>query len=172
LFHPADGALRPKGITSCTTAGLQGWLKQELSDILATRPKPVTAPTAEALTAVWTTWTTGLTNYPHLPAEPAEARMLLSLDNLAGHLTPAVVRWLFDHGIIPLYTPLGGSWLYMAESIPRIIERRAREGQHPQRPAEIIVRTPAQWPRASTERHLEKFRLQNSEVAVQERREG
>jgi hypothetical protein len=31
--------------------------------------------------------------------------MLLVLDNLAGHLTPAFVLWLFEHGIIPLYTP-------------------------------------------------------------------
>ena len=71
--------------------------------------------------------------------------MLLVLDNLAGHLTPAFVIWLFDHGIIPLYTPLGGSWLNMAESIQRIIERRALEGQHPQSPAEII-----EWLEAAT----------------------
>ena len=64
--------------------------------------------------------------------------MLLVLDNLAGHVSPAFVIWLFDHGIIPLYTPLGGSWLNMAESIQRIIERRALEGQHPESPAEII----------------------------------
>ena len=46
--------------------------------------------------------------------------------------------WLFDHGIIPLYTPLGGSWLNMAESIQRILERRALEGQQPENPTEII----------------------------------
>ena len=69
----------------------------------------------------------------------------LFLDNLAGHLTPAFVLWLFEHGIIPLYTPLGASWLNMAESIQRIIERRALEGQHPQSPAEII-----EWLEAAT----------------------
>ena len=38
---------------------------------------------------------------------------------------------------MPLYTPLGGSWLNMAESIQRILKRRALAGQHPQSPAEI-----------------------------------
>lgn len=138
LFRPADGQLRTKGITSCTNAVLHAWLKQELSDILAALPDPVTAPTPEAIRAVWSTWTAGLSSYPTLPAQPAAARMLLVLDNLAGHVSPAFVIWLFDHGIIPLYTPLGGSWLNMAESIQRIIERRALEGQHPESPAEII----------------------------------
>lgn len=42
-------------------------------------------------------------------------RMLLVLDNPAGHKTPAFVLWLYAHGIMPRYTPLGGSWLNMAE---------------------------------------------------------
>lgn len=145
LFRPADGQLCTKGITSCTNAVLHGWLKQELSAILSALPDPVTAPAMEAIQATWTTWTAGLTHYPTLPAEPVAARMLLVLDNLAGHRTPAFVLWLFEHGIIPLYTPLGGSWLNMAESIQRIIERRALEGQHPQSPAEII-----EWLEAAT----------------------
>ena len=45
-------------------------------------------------------------------------------DNLAGHKTPEMVLWLCRHGIMPLYTPLGGSWLNMAESIRRILKRR------------------------------------------------
>jgi hypothetical protein len=65
--------------------------------------------------------------------------MLLVWDNLAGHLTPSLVLWLFAHGILPLYTPLGGSWLNMAESVQRILKRRALEGQHPQTPEEIIT---------------------------------
>lgn len=145
LFRPANGQLRTKGVTSCTNAVLHGWLKQELSDILSALPDPVTAPTLEAIQATWATWTAELTGYPTLPAEPVAARMLLVLDNLAGHLTPAFVLWLFEHGIIPLYTPLGASWLNMAESIQRIIERRAVEGQHPQSPAEII-----EWLEAAT----------------------
>lgn len=44
---------------------------------------------------------------------------------------------MFAHGIMSLYTPLIGSWLNMAESMQRILKRRALEGQHPQTPAEI-----------------------------------
>lgn len=61
------------------------------------------------------------------------------MDNLAGHQTPEFVLWLFAHGIMPLYTPLSGSWLNMAESIQRILKRRALEGQHPHTPEEIIA---------------------------------
>jgi hypothetical protein len=53
------------------------------------------------------------------------------MDNLAGHLTARFVAWLFDRGIMPLYTPLSGSWLNMTESIQRILARRALEGQTP-----------------------------------------
>jgi hypothetical protein len=41
-----------------------------------------------------------------------------------------MVLWLCAHGIMPLYTPLGGSWLNMAESIQRILKGRALAGQH------------------------------------------
>ena len=60
------------------------------------------------------------------------------LDNLAGHKTPAWVQWCCEQGIALLYTPLGGSWLNMAESIQGIIERRALNGQHPATPEAII----------------------------------
>ena len=45
--------------------------------------------------------------------------------NLAGHLSINMVRWLLQRGILPLYTPLSGSWLNMAQSLQRIIVRRA-----------------------------------------------
>ena len=38
-----------------------------------------------------------------------------------------------------LYTPLGGSWLNMAESIQRILIRRALEGQNPETPEQIMA---------------------------------
>jgi hypothetical protein len=38
---------------------------------------------------------------------------------------------------MPLYTPVGGSWLNMAESIQRVLKRRALAGQHAHSPAEI-----------------------------------
>ncbi len=56
------------------------------------------------------------------------------LDNLIGHKTPALMLWLFTHGIMPLFTPLGGSWLNMAESIQRVLKRRALSGPHPTAP--------------------------------------
>jgi hypothetical protein len=64
--------------------------------------------------------------------------MRLALDNLAGYLTPAFVCWLLAQGILPRSTPLGGSWPNMAESIQRIVKRRALDGQHPTTTAEII----------------------------------
>jgi hypothetical protein len=50
-----------------------------------------------------------------------------------------MVLWLFSQGIMPLYTPLSGSWLNMTESVQRIVKRRALEGQHPQTAEEIIA---------------------------------
>jgi hypothetical protein len=65
--------------------------------------------------------------------KPAPAlRLLLVWDNLMGHLSYSMVRWLLQHGTLPPYTPLSGSWLNMAESLQRILVRRALSGQHPQ----------------------------------------
>jgi transposase len=58
-------------------------------------------------------------------------------DNLTGHKSAEMVVWLCQHGVMPLYTPLGGSWLNMAESIQRILKRRALAGQHPSSPVQI-----------------------------------
>ena len=49
-----------------------------------------------------------------------------------------MLDWLFQHGIMPLYTPLSGSWLNMAESMQRILVRRALSGQYPQTQEQII----------------------------------
>jgi hypothetical protein len=65
-------------------------------------------------------------------------RLVLVWDHLAGHLTDDLVDWLFDHGILPLDTPLSGSWLNMAESVQRMIVRRALSGQHPKSAQEVI----------------------------------
>jgi hypothetical protein len=50
-----------------------------------------------------------------------------------------MVRWLLPQGLLPLSTPLGGSWLQMAQSVQRIIVRRALSGQHPNTVGEIIT---------------------------------
>lgn len=73
-----------------------------------------------------------------LPAAAPPLRLLLVLDHLTGHYTLDFLCWLFAHGIMPLYTPLSGSYLNMAESIQRILKRRALDGQQPQSPQEII----------------------------------
>ena len=92
-----------------------------------------------AVRTVWERWQEGLTIKPTLLSELPPLQMLLVLDNLAGHKTPAFVCWLFAHGIMPLYTPLGGSWLNMAESIQRVLKRRALDGQHPSSTDQIIA---------------------------------
>jgi hypothetical protein len=137
LFHPADGTVRVEGATTCPNAILHPWLKRELTDILATLPEH--PPTAEQSRAVWERWQQGLKMKPTLLADLPPLRLLLVLDNLAGHKTPELVCWLFAHGVMPVYTPVGGSWLNMAESIQRILKRRALDGQHPTDPAEIIA---------------------------------
>ncbi len=138
LFHPADGRVRSEGVTSCPNAVLHPWLKRELADILAAMPDPPAEP-ATGWRAAWERWQEGLTVKPTLLSELPPLRMLLVLDNLAGHKTAAFVCWLFAHGVMPLYTPVGGSWLNMAESIQRVLKRRALDGQHPRDTAQIIA---------------------------------
>jgi len=116
---------------------LHAWLKRGLGDILAALPPAV--PSAARSRAEWERWRRGLKLPIGLPAELPPLRLLLVLDNLAGHKTPAFVLWLFAHGVMPVYTPLGGSWLNMSESIQRILKRRAVEGTHPGTPAEIMA---------------------------------
>jgi len=137
LLHPADGQVRIAGVTTCPNAVLHPWLQRELSTILATLPDH--PPTPQAARAAWDRWQQGLSVKPTLPAELPPLRLLLVLDNLAGHKTPALVLWLWAHGIMPLYTPLSGSWLNLAESIQRILKRRALAGQQPSTPAEILA---------------------------------
>jgi DDE superfamily endonuclease len=139
LFRPATGELRAKGVISATNAVLHPWLKAHLSEILSEiekkHPAASLPPEEERpLCARWKTWL-----WPHESAEGLPPlRILLVWDNLAGHLTPDLILWLLWHGVMPLYTPLGGSWLNMAESVQRIIVPRALAGQHPKTPQEII----------------------------------
>jgi hypothetical protein len=154
LFHPATGSLRAKGVISASNAVLHPWLKEQLTEILDTiekkQPAESLPPEEERpRCAQWKTWI-----WPYESAEGLPPlRILLVWDNLAGHLTLDLVRWLFHHGVMPLYTPLGGSWLNMAESIQRIIVPRALAGQHPQSPQDIIdwlEQTVAGWNRHPT----------------------
>jgi hypothetical protein len=153
LFHPASGAVRVKGVRRCPNAVLHPWLKTELTAILTDLPKPADEVSPEENRRCWERWQAGLSVRITLPAELPPLRLLLVLDNLTGHYTADFVRWLFAQGIMPLYTPLGGSWLNMAESIQRILKRRALAGQQPHSPEEIIAWLEAAargWNRAPT----------------------
>jgi DDE superfamily endonuclease len=151
FFHPATGQVRAQGVPSAPNAVLHPWLHAELEQVLAELPA-VTTPEAERLPlARWETWL-GRPPRTVLPA----LRLILIWDNRAGHLTPEMVLWLYHHGVLPLYTPLSGSWLNRAESLQRILKRRALDGQHPQTVEEIITdleETVAGWNAAPTPFH-------------------
>jgi len=152
LFHPTSGELRARGVKSCTNVVLHGWLKEELASIVAALP-PQPESSLEENRKLWESWQEGLQVKITLLENPPPLRMLLVMDNLAGHKTPEMVIWMFQHGIMPLYTPLSGSWLNMAESIQRIIKRRALECQHLETADEIMNRLEATvrgWNRAPT----------------------
>lgn len=137
LFHPATGMVRVTGVRSAPNAVLHPWLHAELTTILATLPAPAVLPPEENRRR-WERWQEGLSTRITLPPDLPPLRMLLIWDNLTGHYTVDLILWLFDHGIMPLFTPLAGSYLNMAESIQRILKHRALDGQHPKTPEEII----------------------------------
>jgi len=148
LFRPATGEVRAKGVAHAPNLVLHPWLRAELTEVLAGLPA-VTTPEAERPPlARWSTW---LGHEPREPLPPL--RLLLIWDNLAGHLSWPITGWLLRHGIMPLYTPLSGSWLNLAEAVQRIIVGRALAGHHPQSPAELIAwleDTVAGWNAAPT----------------------
>jgi hypothetical protein len=145
LFRPATGEVRAEPVDRAPNAVLHPWLERELTAILATGPTalpmsrwedwlPATAPP-------W--WAEGL---PPL-------RVLLIWDNLQGHHNWEFEQGCLNQGILPLFTPLGGSWLNLAESIQRILLRRALDGQHPQSSAAVkawLAATVRGWNAAPT----------------------
>ena len=131
--------MRVKGVTRSTNAVLHPWLKEQIGAILSALPPPHEGLTSQETRALWESWQEGLSARLVLPEALPPLRMLLILDNLAGHKSVPLVRWLLENGVMPLYTPVGGSWLNMAESVQRILTRRALEGQHPASGQEIIT---------------------------------
>src|SRR5215203_402626 len=124
LFHPATGQVRLQSATRCTNAVLHPWLRERLSEILAELPSSGSSQDVAATPAAWQVWQAGLTIPFTLPEDRPPLRLLLVWDNLTGHKTPDLVLWLCAHGVMPLYTPVGGSWLNMAESIERVLRAR------------------------------------------------
>jgi hypothetical protein len=129
--------VQAEAVTQATNAVLHPWLKAQLAAILAELP-PVTDPKAPG--RQWQEWGWSETEVARweTTAPLGPVRMVLIWDNLKGHTTPELVDWCVRQGIVPLYTPLGGSWLNMAESVQRIVVRRALWGQHPQSAAEVM----------------------------------
>ena len=134
LFHPATGAVRAQGVTQSTNAILHPWLCGALAQILAALPPPVVLAATCPLRALWAAW---LGRLPTDPLPPL--RLILVWDNLVGHTSAALQQWLTAQGILPLYTPLSGSWFNMAESVQRILVHRALEGHHPQSQDDLIT---------------------------------
>lgn len=102
---------------------------------------PALAPeltSGQAQRALWEAWQEGLNVRFTLLDELPPLRLLLVLDNLTGHKSAELVCWFMAHGIMPLYTPLAGSWLNMAESIQRILVHRTLSGQHPESAAQLM----------------------------------
>jgi len=143
LFHPATGQVRVRPVASTTNAILHRWLRETLEEIMAALPAAEIPGDPTVTRALWQAWQDGLSVRFTLPEQLPPLRVLLVWDNLAGHKTPEMIVWLCQHGIMPLYTPLGASWLNMAEAIQRILKRRALAGQHPQKPRadRRVVRT-------------------------------
>lgn len=138
LFHPRDGIVRVKGVEHCPNNVLHSWLIKQLEEIVAALVEAHAPVTVERNRQQWELWRKRLKYRFTVPDELPPLRLLLVCDHLAGHKTPSFVLWLCAHGILPLYTPLGGSWLNMAESIQRILKHRALDGTHPTWVPEII----------------------------------
>jgi len=140
LFHPRTGHVRIEPVRSAPNAVLHPWLRRELTEIMAELPSVDTIDRG-AVGRRWSDWDWEPSDLERLGLQEEAlppVRMTLIWDNLAGHHTPDMVRWCLERGIAPLYTPLGGSWLNLAESIQRTLVRRTLEGQHPQTVEEVL----------------------------------
>ena len=140
LFRPATGAVQADPVLSAPNRVLHPWLLRELSAVLAALPPP---PWKPPVGHRWTDWADALDllNWPALGLDRTQLpplRLLLVWDNLRGHHTPTLVRWCLEQGILPLYTPIAGSWLNLAESVQRILVRRALAGQQPTDALELM----------------------------------
>ena len=134
LFRPATGEVRARGVAQAPNAVFHPWLQAQLSAILRTLPE--TPPRIEPAPFMPDWWQRRQQMTERYTDPPL--RLILIWDNLAGHKSVELVSWLCAQGILPLYTPLSGSWLNMAEAVQRIIVRRALAGHHPETPEEII----------------------------------
>ena len=138
LFHPATGTVRVKGVSRSTNAILPPWLKEQVAQVLAGLPEPVVVP-PEQNRARWERWREGLTVKFTLLSDLPPLRLLLIWDNLAGHWSADLLGWLMRQGVMVLFTPLAGSWLNLAESVQRILVRRAVSGRSFDSPEAVMA---------------------------------
>jgi hypothetical protein len=139
LFRPATGEVRAEPVEQSTNAVLHPWLERELEAILAAcAPPPAEPPVGRR----WADWDRFAAEWSPDTRRPP-LRVLLVWDNLAGHKSIKLERWLLDRGILPLWTPIAGSWLNLAESLQRIVVRRALAGQQPESADELKARLAA-----------------------------
>lgn len=138
LLHPKIGQVRVRAVTHRRNETLHSGLKTELAHLRDTLPEPTTRRDADSQRALWESWRSGLTVKPTRSTELPPLRLLLGMDHLVGHKNPAWLVGCFQQGSLPIYTPVGGSWLNRAEAVQRILKRRALDGQYPQAVATII----------------------------------
>lgn len=132
-MRPATGELRAEPVDQSTHAILHAWLEGELTAILKEcPPTPEQVPEGRR----WQEWD-AFPAAEQLDRMYPPLRLLLIVDNLAGHYSHECVQWCHERGIGLVYTPCAGSWLNMAESVQRILIRRAMEG-HPIYDGEIL----------------------------------
>lgn len=148
LFHPASGAVRVKGVRRCTNAVLHPWLEVELAQILAAVPEPTEILSGTEKRRCWECWQEGLMVRITLPAvftaAPDVARA--GQPHRPSHriVRPLVVRPRHHAaGHAPRWQLAESAQRAPAESIQRILTRRALAGYHPQTPEEIIARLEA-----------------------------
>lgn len=138
LFHPRTGHVIGKGVKVCSNTVLHPWLKEQLQKIICNLPAGKEEASPEKRRQDWQRWQEGLKQPFTLSEDLPPLKILLILDNLTGHKSASFVSWLVNHGIMPLYTPIAGSWLNMVESLQNIIKKRALNGQHPKSAEETI----------------------------------
>ena len=106
MLFRSSGHAQVQGVSSTANAVLHPWMKQELSAILEALPPTPPVEDATANRRQWQRWQAGLRKPLELPEILPALRLLLVLDNLAGHLSRVLVSWMLTVGILPLYTPL------------------------------------------------------------------
>lgn len=129
LFHPATGSARVQVVDSAPNTVLHPWLQGELTRLL--EAEGAEGASVDGHWRMWETWGYAAERLAQYTATPApQVRLLLVLDNLAGHRSKLLVAWCLERGVALLYTPLGGSCYNLAESFQRILVRRVLDGQH------------------------------------------